>query len=38
MLPELKENPDGGLRLYIQKDSPRAERESKWLPAPDGPI
>jgi hypothetical protein len=38
VLPELKKNPDGSLTLYIQKDSPGAEKESNWLPAPDGPI
>jgi len=38
MLPELKKNEDGSLTLYIQKDSPGADKESNWLPAPDGPI
>jgi hypothetical protein len=38
MLPDLKKNPDGSLTLYIQKDSPGQEKESNWLPAPDGPI
>ncbi|MEE4236759.1 MAG: DUF1254 domain-containing protein [Anderseniella sp.] len=38
MLPELKKNDDGSLTLYIQKDSPGADKESNWLPAPDGPI
>ncbi|AMM84528.1 cell envelope protein [Martelella sp. AD-3] len=38
MLPELKKNADGSLTLYIQKDTPGAEKESNWLPAPDGPI
>jgi hypothetical protein len=38
MLPELKENSDGSLTMYIQKDSPGIEKESNWLPAPDGPI
>ena len=36
MLPELKENPDGSLTLYIQKDPPGPTKESNWLPAPDG--
>ena len=38
MLPELKKNPDGSLTLYIQKDSPGADKEPNWLPAPDGPV
>lgn len=38
MLPNLKKNADGSVTLYLQKDSPGAERESNWLPAPDGPI
>jgi hypothetical protein len=38
MLPNMKKNADGSLTLYIQKDSPGANKESNWLPAPDGPI
>jgi hypothetical protein len=38
MLPDMKTNPDGSLTLYIQKDSPGADKESNWLPAPAGPI
>jgi hypothetical protein len=38
MLPNLKKNADGSLTLYIQNKSPDADKESNWLPAPDGPI
>ncbi|MBA3482546.1 MAG: DUF1254 domain-containing protein [Pirellulales bacterium] len=38
MLPDMKKNEDGSLTLYIQKDSPGADKESNWLPAPDSPI
>jgi len=37
MLPSLKTNSDGSLTLYLQKDAPGADKESNWLPAPDGP-
>jgi hypothetical protein len=37
ILPDLKKNTDGSLTLYVQKDSPGADKESNWLPAPDGP-
>lgn len=38
MLPALKTAPDGSLTLYVQKDSPGADKQANWLPAPDGPI
>ena len=38
MLPKMKKSPDGSLTMYIQKDSPGKDKESNWLPAPDGPI
>jgi hypothetical protein len=38
MLPDLKKNDDGSLTIYIQKESPGKDKESNWLPAPDGPI
>jgi len=38
MLPGMKTNEDGSLTIYIQKDNPGPDKESNWLPAPDGPI
>jgi hypothetical protein len=38
MLPDLKKNSDGSLTIYIQKNSPGKDKETNWLPAPDGPI
>ncbi|SEM49580.1 Uncharacterized conserved protein [Pseudomonas sp. ok272] len=35
MLPDMKKNADGSLTLYVQKDSPGADKESNWLPAPN---
>ena len=32
----LKYNKDGSLDIYIQKESPGADKESNWLPAYDG--
>lgn len=29
-------NPDGSMDLYIQKESPGADKQSNWLPAPNG--
>lgn len=38
MLPDMTKGEDGSLKIYIQKDSPGADKESNWLPAPDGEI
>ena len=34
----LKPNPDGSLDLYFQSESPGADKEANWLPAPKGPF
>ena len=36
MLTDLVKDADGGLTIYVQKDSPGEGREANWLPAPDG--
>lgn len=38
MLPNLSKDPDGGITLYLQRKSPGKDKESNWLPAPDGPF
>ena len=38
MLPNLKRDPDGGLTIYVQKESPGPDKEANWLPAPNGPF
>ena len=38
MLPAMKTNADGSLTLYLQPKSPGADKESNWLPAPNGPM
>ena len=38
MLPDMKINPDGSLTIHIQHESPGADKEANWLPAPAGPV
>jgi hypothetical protein len=38
MLPNMKKNEDGSLTIYIQKESPGADKEANWLPAPKDTI
>jgi hypothetical protein len=32
----MKADKDGSLTIYVQKDSPGANKEANWLPAPKG--
>jgi hypothetical protein len=36
--PSFTPNEDGSVTIYVQHESPGAEKESNWLPAPDGPF
>jgi hypothetical protein len=38
MVDGLKRDPDGGVTLYVQHETPGPEKESNWLPAPSGPF
>lgn len=38
MLDSFKLGTDGSLTLYFQNDSPGIDKESNWLPAPNGPF
>lgn len=38
MLPQFKRDADGGITFYIQHESPGADQEANWLPAPEGPF
>jgi hypothetical protein len=38
MLGSLKRDPDGGYTIYVQNETPGADRESNWLPSPKGPF
>lgn len=37
-LPDYKRDADGGLTFYIQHESPGKNKETNWLPAPNGPF
>jgi hypothetical protein len=36
MLPDLRRDADGGVSLCVQHDTPGADKEANWLPAPNG--
>jgi DNA sulfur modification protein DndE len=36
--PDMKQNADGSLTMYLQNTSPGADKESNWLPTPKGPF
>jgi hypothetical protein len=38
MMPQFKKDADGGLSLYFQSETPGADKEANWLPAPNGPF
>jgi hypothetical protein len=38
MEPTLIHDPDGGITLYVQHESPGKDTEPNWLPAPKGPF
>jgi hypothetical protein len=38
MLPGMKKNADGSLTIHIQRESPDADNDANWLPAPNGPV
>lgn len=38
MLPQFERDADGGLTFYVQSESPGADKEANWLPAPKGPF
>ncbi|CAH1661106.1 DUF1254 domain-containing protein [Chelatococcus asaccharovorans] len=35
---DFRKNADGSVTLYFQHESPGAEKQANWLPAPDGPF
>ena len=38
MFLRLEKDPDGGLTIYMQKNSPGSNKECNWLPAPNAPF
>jgi hypothetical protein len=38
MLPQLQRHTDGSLTIYLQKNYPGENKESNWLPVPEGPF
>lgn len=38
MLPSLHKDDDGGITIIVQHDTPGADKEANWLPAPAGPF
>ena len=38
MLASLKRDADGGITLYVQNETPGADKDANWLPAPKGPF
>ena len=38
MLDDFVRDEEGGITLYLQHDSPGADKEPNWLPAPEGPF
>jgi hypothetical protein len=38
MEPQLRRDADGALTLYVQDESPGADKQANWLPAPKGPF
>ncbi|MCV7285691.1 DUF1254 domain-containing protein [Mycolicibacterium wolinskyi] len=38
MEPSLIKDPDGGITIYVQNQSPGPDKEANWLPAPGGPF
>jgi len=34
----MKKNADGSFTMYLQRTSPGKDKESNWLPSPEGPF